>query len=218
MVETFFVRLSDAGTATWGAFDPTGRIVGSVGRGPLQSAQAALAGRRCTALVNAVDVLATEATLPAASQARLRQIVPFSLEEALAEDVDRMVFAIGAKLPSGATQVAAVAKERMDAWLAQLRSAGIVPHAVCSEADGIPDIPATLVLIIEGERIAGRKPGQAPFVFDGLDARVKCCRSCRRTKPTSRSCATYGCSRTPRAKRGFATSSRSWPDSSRAPT
>ena len=39
---------------------------------------------------------------------------------------------------------------------------------MCSEADGIPDIPATLVLIIEGERIAGRKPGQAPFVFDGL--------------------------------------------------
>jgi general secretion pathway protein L len=168
VVETFFVRLSDAGTATWGAFDPTGRIVGSVGRGTLQSAQTALAGRRCTALVNAVDVLATEATLPAASQARLRQIVPFQLEEALAEDLERMVFAIGAKLPSGATQIAAVAKERMDAWLAQLRAAGIVPHAVCSEADGIPDIPATLVLIIEGERIAGRRPGQAPFVFDGL--------------------------------------------------
>ena len=168
MIETFFVRLSDAGTATWGAFDPTGRIVGSVGRGTLQSAQTALAGRRCTALVNAVDVLATEATLPAASQARLRQIVPFSLEEALAEDLDRMVFAIGARLPSGATQIAAVAKERMDAWLAQLRSAGIVPQAVCSEADGIPDIPTTLVLIIEGERIAGRRPGQAPFAFDGL--------------------------------------------------
>lgn len=168
MIETFFVRLSDAGTATWGAFDPTGRIVGSVGRGTLQSAQTALAGRRCTALVNAVDVLATEATLPAASHARLRQIVPFSLEESLAQDLDQMVFAIGARLPSGATQVAAVARERMDAWLAQLRSAGIVPHAVCSEADGIPDIPATLVLIIEGQRIAGRKPGQAPFVFEGL--------------------------------------------------
>ena len=29
MAETFFVRLSDAGTATWGAFDATGRLVGS---------------------------------------------------------------------------------------------------------------------------------------------------------------------------------------------
>lgn len=168
MAETFFVRLSDTGTATWGAFDATGRLVGALGRGTLQSAHAALAGRRSAALVNAVDVLAAEATLPVASQARLRQIVPFSLEESLADDVDEIVFAIGAKLPSGATQVAAVAMERMDAWLAALRSAGIAPNALCSEADGIPDIPATLVVLIEGDRIAGRKPGRAPFVFDGL--------------------------------------------------
>ncbi|HUQ53182.1 MAG TPA: type II secretion system protein GspL [Gammaproteobacteria bacterium] len=171
MAETFFVRLSDSGTATWGAFDPTGGLVGGLGRGTLQSVQPALAGRRCVALVNAVDVLTTDAALPAASQARLRQIVPFSLEESLADDLDQMVFAIGARLASGTTQVAAVAKDRMDAWLGELRAAGIVPNAVYSEADGIPDIPSTLVLIIEGDRIAGRKPGQAPFVFDGLDLR-----------------------------------------------
>lgn len=168
MAETFFVRLSDGAAVTWGAFDATGRLVGALGRGTLQSAQLALAGRRCTVLVNAVDVLLAEAPLPAASQARLRQIAPFSLEESLANDVDEMLFAIGARLPSGATQIAAVARQRMDAWLGELRSAGITPSSVCSEADGIPDIPATLVVLIEGERIAGRKPGHAPFVFDGL--------------------------------------------------
>ena len=168
MADTFFVRWSDAGTATWAAFDATGRLVGSLGRGSLQSAQAAAAGRRTTALVNAIDVLSAEATLPAATQARLRQIAPFSLEESLATDVDEMVFAIGSRLPSGATLVAAVAKDRMDAWLAELRAAGIVPNALTSETDGIPDVPATLILVIEGERIAGRKPGRAPFVFEGL--------------------------------------------------
>jgi general secretion pathway protein L len=169
LAETFFVRLSDSGTATWGAFDSTGRLVGHLGHGALQSAQSAVAGRRCAALVNAVDVFRADAALPAASQARLRQIVPFSLEEALAEDVDQMAFAIGSRLPSGTTQVAAVAKSRMDAWLAELRSAGIVPNAVYSEGDGVPDVPATLVLIIEGDRIAGRKPGEAPFAFEGLE-------------------------------------------------
>jgi general secretion pathway protein L len=99
----------------------------------------------------------------------LRQIAPFSLEESLANDVDEMVFAIGARLPSGSTLVAAVAKERIDAWLAELRGAGIVPSALCSETDGTPDIPATLVLVIEGDRIAGRKPDRAPFVFEGLE-------------------------------------------------
>ena len=124
LAETFFLRVADAGTATWGAFDATGRLVGSLGRGPLQSAQAALAGRRCTALVDSVDVLSAEAALPAASQARLRQLVPFSLEELLADDVDQMVFAIGARLPSGATQIAAVARKRMDAWLARVALRG----------------------------------------------------------------------------------------------
>jgi general secretion pathway protein L len=168
LAETFFVRWSDAQTATWGAFDAAGRLVGSLGRGSLQSAQAAAAGRRTTALVDAIDVLSAEAALPAATQARLRQVAQFSLEESLATDVDEMVFAIGSRLPSGATFVAAVAKDRMDAWLDELRGAGIVPHAVFSEAEGIPDVPATLILVIEGERIAGRKPGRAPFVFDGL--------------------------------------------------
>jgi hypothetical protein len=79
-----------------------------------------------------------------------------------------MVFAIGSRLPSGATLVTAAAKDRMDAWLDELRAAGIVPTALSCETDGIPDVPATLILVIEGARIAGRKPGRAPFVFEGL--------------------------------------------------
>jgi general secretion pathway protein L len=171
VADTLFVRLSETGTATWAAFDATGHLVGSIGRGALGAVRAVLAGRRCTVLVNGIDVLNAQAELPASSQARLRQIAPFSLEESLADDLEHMAFAIGARLASGATQVAAVATERMDAWLAQLRAAGLVPHALCSEADGVPDIPNTLVLVIEGERISGRKPGQPPFTFDGLTLR-----------------------------------------------
>jgi general secretion pathway protein L len=171
LADTLFVRLSETGTATWAAFDATGRLIGSVGRGALGAVRAILAGRRCTVLVNGVDVLTSQAELPAASQARLRQIVPFSLEESLADDVEHMAFAIGARLASGATQIAAVATERMDAWLAQLRAAGLAPHVLCSEADGVPDIPNTLVLVIEGARISGRKPGKPPFAFDGLTLR-----------------------------------------------
>jgi type II secretion system protein L len=171
LADTFFVRLSDGGTATWGAFDPAGRLVGAIGHGGLDGAHAALANRRCTVLVSGVDVLTAQAELPAASQARLRQIAPFSLEESLADDVERLVFAIGTRLASGATQVAAVARERIDGWLTQLRAAGIAPQTLCSEADGVPDVPSTLVLVIEGSRIAGREPGRPPFVFEGLGLR-----------------------------------------------
>jgi general secretion pathway protein L len=171
LADTLFIRLSETGTATWAAFDATGHLVGSIGRGALGAVRAVLAGRRCTVLVNGVDVLTAQADLPAASQTRLRQIAPFSLEESLADDLEHMAFAIGARLASGATQLAAVATERMDAWLAQLRAAGVAPQALCSEADGVPDIPNTLVLVIEGGRISGRKPGKPPFTFDGLTLR-----------------------------------------------
>lgn len=171
MAETLFLRLSGTGTATWGAFDATGRLVGPIGRGALENARGQLAGRRCAVLVDGAEVLAAEVNLPSASQTRLRQIAPFSLEESFADDLEQLVFAIGSKLASGATQVAATARERLEGWLAQLGAAGISPQMVCSEADGVPDIPSTLVLVLEGNRIAGRTPGHPPFVLEGLSLR-----------------------------------------------
>jgi type II secretory pathway component PulL len=88
LADTLFIRLSESGMATWGAFDATGRLVGRLGQGPLVHVQPALGNRRCTVLVSSIDVLTSQAELPAASQTRLRQIVPFSLEESLAEDVE----------------------------------------------------------------------------------------------------------------------------------
>jgi len=171
LADTFVLRLTGGDTAVWAAFDSTGRLTSPIGRGSVQAARAAIAGRRVTVLVPAVDVISTSAELPAASQARLRQIVPFSLEESLADDVEQMAFAIGARLATGATPVAVVARQRVDSWLEQLRIAGIVPQGLYSEADGVADVPATLVLLIEGERVYGRRPGHVSFAFDGLPLR-----------------------------------------------
>jgi general secretion pathway protein L len=163
--------MTDDGAATWAAFDTTGRMVSSASRGSLDAAKNALEGRRSVVLVPAVDVIATQTELPAASQSRLRQIVPFSLEESLAEDIEQMAFAIGARRASGVTPVAIVAKQRLDAWLAELTRAGIVPQALYSDAEGVPDIPGTLVLLLEGEHVYGRCADQAPFALDGLTLR-----------------------------------------------
>jgi type II secretory pathway component PulL len=37
-----------------------------------------------------------------------------------------------------------------------------------SDADGVPDTPSTLNLIVEGQHIYGRRPGEPPFVLEGL--------------------------------------------------
>lgn len=171
MAETLFIRLRDQDGAAWATFEPTGGLVGPISRGPLDDARDALDGRRSVVMVPAIDMITTQVDVPAASPARLRQIVPFSLEESFADDVERLSFAIGNRRASGTTAVAVVAKQRLEAWLAQLRASGVVPHALHSEAEGVPDIPNTLVLLIEGGRVYGRRPEQPPFTLEGLSLR-----------------------------------------------
>jgi general secretion pathway protein L len=171
LAETLFIRLADGEAAHWAAFDANGALAGSLGRGSLASANAAAQGKRCCVLAPGVDVTTAVVDLPVASQARLRQIVPFSLEESLADDVEHLTFAIGARRASGATPVAVAAKQRIDGWLERLRGAGITPQALCSEAEGVPEVPGTLVVLIEGNRIYGRFAERAPFVLEGLTLR-----------------------------------------------
>jgi general secretion pathway protein L len=166
-----FIRLSDGAEVAWAAYDATGQLMSPVSRGPLSAARAAAEGRRCIVLAPAVDVITTQAELPAASPSRLRQILPFSLEDMFADDVDDLAFSVGARLDSGAMAVAVAARECIGRWLEALQAAGIQPTALCSEAEGVPDIPATLVLLIEGTRIFGRYPGHAPFVVEGITLR-----------------------------------------------
>jgi len=40
-----------------------------------------------------------------------------------------------------------------------------------SETEGVPDVPGTLMLLIEGSRIYARRPGESPVVLDGLGLR-----------------------------------------------
>src|SRR5690606_14282927 len=168
-VEHLVVRIGeDPAAAQWAVFDDDGRVVRQLQDGSLEEAAALAPGRRVVVLVPAFEVITTEATLPKASPAKLRKMLPFSLEDQLADDVDGLVFAVGRRLESGAISVAVVARTRLEGWLERLAGAGLSPNAVFTEADGVPDTPSTLTLVVEDDRIYGRAPGRPPFVFDGL--------------------------------------------------
>jgi len=168
-VEHLVVRIGeDPAAAQWAVFDDDGRVVRQLQDGSLEEAAALAPGRRVVVLVPAFEVITTEATLPKASPAKLRKMLPFSLEDQLADDVDELVFAVGPRLESGAISVAVVARTRLEGWLERLAGAGLSPNAVFTEADGVPDTPSTLTLVVEDDRIYGRAPGRPPFVFDGL--------------------------------------------------
>lgn len=168
-MEHLFIRIDEpAGLCSSLVLDPEGRAVRGLRRGTLADVAADAEGRRVTLLVPGPDVITARVELPPMSQARLRQTLPYSLEEQFADDVERLHFAAGRRLESGAVPVSAVARERLDAWLERLAELGIVPHAVYADTDGVPDTPATLTLIVDGERVYGRRPSQAPFVLEEL--------------------------------------------------
>src|SRR5690606_10549970 len=153
---------------SWALFDDDGRVIRQAETGPLVEAAESARGRRVVVLVPGLEVVSTTTSLPKASHARLRKMLPYSLEEALAEDIEELFFAVGPRLESGAVAVAVVSRAKLEMWLDALDACDISPHAVYSDADGVPDTPATLTLVIENDRVYGRAPAKPAFVFEGL--------------------------------------------------
>ena len=169
MAEYLFIQLLEHGDpCTSIVLNEDGHIVRPVKSGTIADAAADAEGRRVIALVPGAEVVMTQVALPALNQSRLRQMLPFSLEEAFAEDVDKLLFAAGPRLASGEVRVSVAAHAQMQSWLDLLGEGGLTPSAVYSDADGVPDTPSTLSLILDGSRIYARRAGQAAVVLEDL--------------------------------------------------
>ncbi len=158
-------RAADA-AASWLVTDGAGRPLAAVQNGPLASAAAAATGRRVAALVPAAEVLSLEAELPARAGARAAQLVPFALEEQLANDIESQHFAIAPVGQSGRTPVAVVARTLLDEWLTQLAAAGIAPELLCSEAALLPRLAGHTVALLDGDTLLlAAGDGSPPLVL-----------------------------------------------------
>lgn len=171
MAEFLFVRPTVADTPNeveWVAVDDTGALLAPPAGGTLADVAPLAVGKRVVFLAPAADVMTTRVVLPAASPARMRQMLPFSLEDVLADDVDDLAFAVGAR-DGGTVTAAVVAKERLEGWLASLAAAEIVPAALYSEADGVPETAGAVTVVLEDSRAMCRRAGEPPLAFEGLD-------------------------------------------------
>jgi general secretion pathway protein L len=178
--ETLVIRLAadDPGPegtvrAEWAVLDDSGACVLAPATGPLDDAAPLAAARRTVVLVPSVRVLRTRADVPVKGAARVAQALPFALEDVLADDVEDLHFAAGARLADDQVAVAVVRRDCMDNWLARLAAAGIRPQAVCAEADAVPDIAGNSTLLVEDHQALLRDPGSDPVVgepgsLDGL--------------------------------------------------
>ncbi len=165
MAEILVIRLGNdsAAPAEWVVVDNSGARIDAPVKGELPVAVAATTDRRVIVLLPASDILLTSVDLPIRSSSRLLAALPYALEEQLADDLETLHFAAGARDANGKTAVAVLNKDLLQRWLDQLATAGLNPDVVTSELSGLTQIPGTVSLLIEGEHI---------MLSDGAETRV----------------------------------------------
>jgi general secretion pathway protein L len=156
--------------AAWLIASAAGAPLAATQSGPIADAAPAAAGRRVCALVPGTDVLLAEPELPAKSGVKPQQLVPYALEEQLADNIDELHFALGRRAAdSNRTPVAVVARELMNQWLAELRAAGLEPDCLYADSELLPVNPGQAVALLEEDTVSVRAPG-APPVSLPIDA------------------------------------------------
>jgi len=182
MADWLLLRLprADAELATWLVVDARGAPISPPQSGPLGLAAARAPGRRVCLLVGGAEVLLAEPEVPVKAGTKLQQLVPYALEEHLAEDIEDLHFALGKRpAESNRVPVAVVARALLDGWLAELRSAGIEPDAVYADSELLPENPGQAVALLEGDMISVRPPGGTPVTLpaDALGEALEIARS-----------------------------------------
>ena len=152
--------------ATWLVVDPRGVAQGPPQSGPLSLAAPRTTGRRICVLVPGTDVLVAEPELPTKAGTKLQQLVPYALEEQLADDIDDLHFAIGRR-PSDSTRtpVAVVTRALMDQWLTALKSNGLEPEVMYADSDLLPQNPGQSVALLEEDVVVVRPPSGSPVTL-----------------------------------------------------
>ena len=146
MREIFYIRLPsgvavDAMTTAmvdYGIAAADHAAIVGVQRAPLSQALDRVGGRRIVVLVPGADVRLASVSVPARQPAKVLAAAPYQLEDQLAEDVDTLHFALGARQVDGSHPVAVVTQALMDAWLAPFRERGLNPEALYPESLALP--------------------------------------------------------------------------------
>lgn len=123
---------------SWAVVDAKDKLRQSAYQDSAEGLAAIAAGKEIIVLVPAEDVLLLPTRLPKMSRARLKQALPYAIEEQLIADVETLHFAVSEREAEGDLTVAVVAHEKMQHWLALLQSWKITPHSMLPVSLALP--------------------------------------------------------------------------------
>lgn len=173
MREIFYIRLpsgvpADAiGEAVVGYGIAAGDQAGVIGvqQAPLNLVLDRVGGRRIVVIVPGADVRLATVNVPARQAAKVLAAAPYQLEDQLADDVDTLHFALGARQPDGSWPVAVVTRALVDGWLAPFHARGLNPEGFYPESLALPWEPDATrwSALIEAGQVIVRSGAYAGF-------------------------------------------------------
>ncbi|MFQ5546861.1 MAG: type II secretion system protein GspL [Woeseia sp.] len=170
MAEFLVIRIGETADelAHWIAVDATGARRSTPVTGPLSAAAAEVQDRTVIVLVPGAEVLTTCVDIPVRGGAKLQAALPYALEEQLAEDIDELHFASGARRSSGNIPVAIVGRERLAGWIEWLTEAGIQPSSMIPENYGLARIPGTISLLVAEGQVMINDGADTELIMQGV--------------------------------------------------
>jgi general secretion pathway protein L len=169
MSESLVIHLRDGAAPQWLVCNDDGQVIVNAVSGELAQATAMSAGRRVAVIIPASEALTTDSDAPAKSAAKLAQVVPYALEERVADEIENLHFAIGERSEAGArVPVVVVKRARVEGWLAELGAAGLVPAAIYSAATLLPSMPGQMIALLDGDTLIVRVGDATPLVLPAL--------------------------------------------------
>ncbi len=169
MTESLIIHLRDGAQPQWMVCNGDGHVVVNAVSGDLAQAASMSIGRRIAVILPASEALATDSDAPAKGAAKLAQVIPYALEERVADEIENLHFAIGDRdSATGRVPVVVIARARIDARLVELRAAGLNPQAIYSEATLLPAMPGQMIALLDGDTLTLRMSDTPPLVMPAL--------------------------------------------------
>jgi general secretion pathway protein L len=140
----------------WQILDSNLVPVAQAASGTLDEATELAPHRKVICLVPGEEILLLNVNIATRSRQQLIKAIPFTLEEDLADDIETLHFAPGARQADGKHPVAIVSRALMDALCSDLSAANILPAAIIPEPLSLPLPPSGWSLLVEDTRVVLR--------------------------------------------------------------
>lgn len=160
---------------SWLIMDETGQIEQTVLQGDLNELSPAIDGHDIRVIVPGQSILLTSVQLPKLNPQRLKQALPFALEEQLIDDINTLHFATGQYQANETYPVAVVSNDVMETWITKLNDANIIPHALIPAPLALPFAPDNIYLCMDDTIAIARTTEYSGFSCDkdNLDTLLK---------------------------------------------